>query len=80
MPLFINKEKVRMNIHETSVAKEVADRIVFLDPEQGSPKDFFSSPKTDRVKSFLEKVLLNLINYFQGVFEFKVFAIVKKVS
>ncbi len=50
-----------MNTHEMSFAKEVADRILFLDQgqiiEQGSPKDFFSSPKTDRVKSFLEKVL-----------------------
>lgn len=50
-----------MNTHEMSFAKEVADRIVFLDQgqiiEQGNPQDFFNSPKTDRVKSFLEKVL-----------------------
>lgn len=50
-----------MNTHEMSFAKEVADRIIFLDQgqiiEQGRPKDFFYSAKTDRVKSFLEKVL-----------------------
>ncbi|PWU05388.1 MAG: peptide ABC transporter ATP-binding protein [Verrucomicrobia bacterium] len=50
-----------MNTHEMSFANEVADRILFLDQgqivEQGDPKDFFKSPKTDRVKIFLEKVL-----------------------
>lgn len=50
-----------MNTHEMSFAKEVADRIIFLDQgkiiEEGAPSDFFNFAKTDRVKSFLEKVL-----------------------
>lgn len=50
-----------MNTHEMRFAEEVADRIVFLDEGQiveiGEPKEFFSSPKTERVKSFLDKVL-----------------------
>lgn len=50
-----------MNTHEMPFAREVADRIIFIDHgqiiEQGTPKDFFNAPKTDRVKSFLEKVL-----------------------
>lgn len=50
-----------MNTHEMSFAKEIADRILFMDHgqiiEQGPPNDFFSFPKTDRVKGFLEKVL-----------------------
>lgn len=50
-----------MNTHEMRFAEEVADRVVFLDEgniiETGKPKEFFSSPKTERVKSFLDKVL-----------------------
>lgn len=47
--------------HEMSFAKEIATRVVFLDKgriiEEGSPKEFFSHPKTPRVREFLEKVL-----------------------
>ena len=47
--------------HEISFAKEIASRIVFIDKgkiiEEGSPEQFFSSPKTPRVKEFLDKVL-----------------------
>lgn len=47
--------------HEMSFAKEIATRIVFIDNgriiEEGAPKEFFSHPKTPRVKEFLEKVL-----------------------
>ena len=47
--------------HEMSFAKEIATRIVFIDKgriiEEGAPKEFFSHPKTPRVKEFLEKVL-----------------------
>lgn len=50
-----------MNTHEMSFAKEIADRILFIDQgqiiEEGPPDEFFNFPKTDRVKSFLEKVL-----------------------
>ena len=47
--------------HEMSFAKEIATRIVFLDKgkiiEEGTPKEFFSHPKTPRVREFLKKVL-----------------------
>lgn len=47
--------------HEMNFAKEVADRILFLDDgyliEEGMPKTFFSTPKTDRAKTFLAKIL-----------------------
>jgi ABC-type polar amino acid transport system ATPase subunit len=47
--------------HEMGFAREVADRICFLENgrliEESSPKEFFSNPKSERARSFLEKVL-----------------------
>lgn len=47
--------------HEMGFAREVADRIFFLDGgqliEDASPTDFFNNPSTQRAKDFLEKVL-----------------------
>jgi len=47
--------------HEIGFAREAADRAIFIDGgeiiEEGSPKDFFSNPKTERAKTFLNKVL-----------------------
>ena len=47
--------------HEMGFAKEVADRVLFLDEgilmEEGTPVELFDHPKTDRAKKFLEKVL-----------------------
>ncbi|WP_099156519.1 amino acid ABC transporter ATP-binding protein [Virgibacillus ndiopensis] len=47
--------------HEMNFAKEVADRILFLDEgkliEEGDPILFFSNPKTQRAKQFLDKIL-----------------------
>ena len=47
--------------HEMGFAREVADRIVFMDTgkivEQGTPKDFFENPKEPRVKQFIAKIL-----------------------
>jgi len=47
--------------HEMGFAKEVADRVIFMDEgriiEQGTPADIFSSPKEPRTISFLKKVL-----------------------
>jgi polar amino acid transport system ATP-binding protein len=47
--------------HEMAFAREVADRICFLDEgnlvEIAPPSEFFSSPKTERAKQFLEKML-----------------------
>lgn len=47
--------------HELSFAREVADRVVFLDGgicvEEGNPVDFFTNPKSDRTKSFLKRIM-----------------------
>jgi arginine/lysine/histidine transport system ATP-binding protein len=47
--------------HEMGFAREVADRIMFLDEgtllEEGAPSDFFTNPKTSRARDFLEKIL-----------------------
>ncbi len=47
--------------HEMGFAREVADRILFLDQgqiaEDATPAVFFSNPKSDRACQFLEKVL-----------------------
>ncbi|MGF2618044.1 amino acid ABC transporter ATP-binding protein [Rossellomorea aquimaris] len=47
--------------HEMGFAKEVADRILFLDGgvlmEDVHPEEFFHNPKSERAKEFLEKVL-----------------------
>lgn len=47
--------------HEMGFAREVADRVLFLDGgylvEDAPPDVFFSSPKSDRAQQFLEKVL-----------------------
>ncbi|MDQ0199251.1 amino acid ABC transporter ATP-binding protein [Neobacillus ginsengisoli] len=47
--------------HEMGFAREVADRVLFLDGgqllEEGTPKEFFNNPRTNRAKDFLEKVL-----------------------
>ncbi|OEC03408.1 peptide ABC transporter ATP-binding protein [Lysinibacillus sphaericus] len=47
--------------HEMGFAREVADRILFLDGgkliEDAPPEEFFTSPSTQRAKDFLEKVL-----------------------
>lgn len=47
--------------HEMGFAREVADRIIFLDHgqlvEEGAPSEFFSAPKSSRARDFLEKVL-----------------------
>ncbi|MBP2079365.1 amino acid ABC transporter ATP-binding protein [Oceanobacillus polygoni] len=47
--------------HEMNFAKEVADKVLFLDGgvlmEEGDPKEFFTQPKTNRAKDFLDKVL-----------------------
>lgn len=47
--------------HEMGFAREVADRILFLDDgklaEDSPPSQFFTNPKSDRAKQFLEKML-----------------------
>ncbi|MDM5338872.1 amino acid ABC transporter ATP-binding protein [Fictibacillus enclensis] len=47
--------------HEMGFAKEVADRVLFLDSgilvEDAVPAEFFAQPKSERAQAFLEKVL-----------------------
>ncbi len=47
--------------HEMGFAREVADRVVFLEDgilmEQNDPQNFFDHPQNERLKSFLGKVL-----------------------
>jgi polar amino acid transport system ATP-binding protein len=47
--------------HEMGFAREVADRILFLDrgqlAEDAPPREFFTNPSCDRAKQFLEKML-----------------------
>jgi ABC-type polar amino acid transport system ATPase subunit len=48
--------------HEMGFAREVANEIIFMDEgriiERGTDKTFFTSPKTERAKDFLNKILL----------------------
>ena len=47
--------------HEMGFAREVADRVVFMSEgaiiEEGSPADLFDYPQSERLQSFLAKVL-----------------------
>ncbi|AGF55388.1 MULTISPECIES: amino acid ABC transporter ATP-binding protein [Clostridium] len=59
----LSKENITMVVvtHEMGFAKQVADRIVFMDGgqiiEEGTPDEFFSNPKNERARSFLNKVI-----------------------
>lgn len=47
--------------HEMSFAREVANRVMFMADgvvmEENNPKDFFEHPQSERLQSFLDKVL-----------------------
>ena len=47
--------------HEMAFAREVADKVFFMAEgkilEQGTPKEIFDEPKTERLRDFLSKVL-----------------------
>ena len=47
--------------HEMGFAREVADKVVFIDNgqiiEQGSPKDVIDRPQQERTKAFINRVL-----------------------
>ena len=57
------EEKMTMVVvtHEMGFAREVSDRICFIDDgqivEDANPDEFFKNPKSDRARGFLEKVL-----------------------
>ncbi len=48
--------------HEMGFAKKVADRIIFMDEgqiiEQNEPNTFFNNPESDRLRSFLNQILI----------------------
>lgn len=47
--------------HEMGFAREVADRVIFMDQgklvEEGTPEHFFTEPREERAKAFLKQVL-----------------------
>lgn len=47
--------------HEMGFAREVADRVIFMDQgqivEEAEPESFFASPKEERTRTFLSRVL-----------------------
>lgn len=47
--------------HEMTFAREVADRVVFMDGgyivEEGTPEKIFTAPENERTKSFLARVI-----------------------
>lgn len=49
--------------HEMSFAKDVADRVVFMDGgvviEEGIPEEIFKNPKNERTKQFLERFIVS---------------------
>lgn len=59
----LKKQGMTMAIvtHEMGFAKAAADKIIFMDEgeilEVSTPESFFSSPKTERAKKFLNQVL-----------------------
>ena len=47
--------------HEMGFAREVADRVVFMDAgaivEEGTPEEFFGAPQHERSRKFLSQLL-----------------------
>ena len=47
--------------HEMNFAKEVADKVIFMDGgivlEEGTPSEIFDNPKEERTKEFFSKIL-----------------------
>jgi ABC-type polar amino acid transport system ATPase subunit len=47
--------------HEMGFAREVADRVIFLDAgivlEEGTPEEMFTNPKNERTRTFLRRIL-----------------------
>lgn len=59
----VAKEGITMIVvtHEMSFASDIASKVIFMDGgvvvEEGSPKDIFLSPKEERTKQFLKRIL-----------------------
>ncbi len=61
----LSKEGITMLCvtHEMGFSKKVADRIIFMDEgqiiEENQPDAFFNNPESDRLKLFLEQILMH---------------------
>lgn len=57
----IDKETQKKLLLEMGVAREVADRVIFMANgiivEDGTPKQLFGNPQNDRTKAFLSSIL-----------------------
>ncbi|MDD6572765.1 MAG: amino acid ABC transporter ATP-binding protein [Thermoflexaceae bacterium] len=59
----LSKENITMICvtHEMGFAREVADRVIFMDDgqiiEEGTPEHFFVNPENERTKAFLSKII-----------------------
>lgn len=56
-----NRTTMVIVTHEMGFAREVADRVIFMDQgvivEQGSPEEIYQSPKSERLQEFLKAML-----------------------
>ena len=59
------KEEMTMLVvtHEMGFAKEVSNKIIFMDQgeiieKSDKPKDFFENPTSERAKEFLSKIII----------------------
>ncbi|GIP29363.1 amino acid ABC transporter ATP-binding protein [Paenibacillus sp. J23TS9] len=61
----LTKEGMTMVVvtHEMGFAREVADRVIFMDQgqivEEGTPEHFFTNPSEDRARLFLSRILVH---------------------
>ncbi|MCR8644039.1 amino acid ABC transporter ATP-binding protein [Paenibacillus sp. N1-5-1-14] len=61
----LTKEGMTMVVvtHEMGFAREVADRVIFMDQgqivEEGTPEHFFTNPREDRARLFLSRILVH---------------------
>lgn len=57
----IDKETQKKLLLEIGVAREVADRVIFMTNgiivEDGTPEQLFGNPQNDRTKAFLSSIL-----------------------
>ncbi|MDN2662235.1 amino acid ABC transporter ATP-binding protein [Psychromonas sp. 14N.309.X.WAT.B.A12] len=59
--LALEKQTMIVVTHEMQFAKEVADRVIFMEDgyivEQGTPQQIFSNPEHERTKAFVKRAL-----------------------
>ena len=59
--LAVERQTMIVVTHEMQFAREVADRVVFMDEggivEEAPPEELFTAPKDERTRHFLRKIL-----------------------